>query len=42
MARKWEDLSKDDQEDIRQTLKKQRECEEIEGLMNEELDKCQK
>lgn len=39
MAKHWEKLTKDEQEDIKQTLRKQRETEEIESLMNQELDK---
>jgi len=40
MAKLFSDLSKQEQEDIKQTLRKQRQADEIEKLMCEELDKC--
>lgn len=42
MAKHWEKLTEQEQEDIKLTLKKQRENDQVEELMNQELDKCQK
>ena len=40
MAKHWEQLTLVEIEDIKATLKKQREADQVEALMCEELDKC--